>query len=406
MDMTSAFAAAGYDLQAFDASDMAYGTDRLLSDVMTATGPSIASNLYTTENEALLARSTSWSRNRISNGMNTIVEEAGKKIGFFSLASIGNFAQTKELTAADLALAASEQVAALQAQGADAILCIAGPDTDISGIYADLADLGVTAVLDAGATANSTAKANGIAVVAAGSGWDSVGCLNLTFAADGSMTAEPASMSAADLKSARGSYTTAQQTAYDSAFTSLQSLADGDEDVRSQTLFTFEANESADKTISFANYAAALYLAYADGDRANCPQDAADLTVTALAGGITELDFGDVTRGALCDAVPAGQRLVLARTASAAIGALIDTGTVTRTYEESLTAFEPTDGDALVVTDTATLEALEQAGGSYTILRDYGDVFWDIRMNINDVTNNFANPFTLPEAPQRGAGRK
>ena len=156
----------------------------------------------------------------------------------------------------------------------------------------------------------------------------------------------------------------------------------------------------------FANYAAALYLAYADGDRANCPQDAADLTVTALAGGITELDFGDVTRGALCDAVPAGQRLVLARTTSAAIGALIDTGTVTRTYEESLTAFEPTDGDALVVTDTATLEALEQAGGSYTILRDYGDVFWDIRMNINDVTNNFANPFTLPEAPQRGAGRK
>lgn len=95
-----------------------------------------------------------------------------------------------------------------------------------------------------------------------------MGCLNLTFAADGSMTAEPASMSTADLKSARGSYTTAQQTAYDSAFTSLQSLADGDEDVRSQTLFTFEANESADKTISFANYAAALYLAYADSDRA------------------------------------------------------------------------------------------------------------------------------------------
>ena len=53
-----------------------------------------------------------------------------------------------------------------------------------------------------------------------------------------------------------------------------------------------------------------------------------------------------------------------------------------------------------------SLYVSEQAGGSYTILRDYGDVFWDIRMNINDVTNNFANPFTLPEAPQRGAGRK
>ena len=39
---------------------------------------------------------------------------------------------------------------------------------------------------------------------------------------------------------------------------------------------------------------------------------------------------------------------------------------MTRTYEESLTAFEPTDGDALVVTDTATLEALEQACLLYT----------------------------------------
>ena len=48
-----------------------------------------------------------------------------------------------------------------------------------------------------------------------------------------------------------------------------------------------------------------------------------------------------------------------------------------------------------------------QAGGSYTILRDYGDVFWDIRMNINDVTNNFAKPrLRCPEAPQRGAGEK
>lgn len=406
MDMTSAFAAAGYDLQAFDASDLAYGTDRLLSDVVTAAGPSIASNLYTEENEALLARSTCWSRNRISNGMNAIVEEAGKKIGFFSLASVGNAAHAGELTAADLSLAASEQVAALQAKGADVILCIAGPDTDISAIRADLAGLGVAAVLDANTTAGSTAKDGGIVTVAAGTGWESIGCLNLTFEADGSMTVSPASVSAADLKSARGSYTQDQQTAYDSTFTSLQSLADGDEDVRSQTLFTFEANESAARTIGFGNYVAALYLAYADGDRANWPQDAAGLTVTALAGGITELEYGDITRGILCDAVPAGQRLVLARTTSAAIGALVDTGTVTRTYEESLTAFEVTEGDALVVTDTATLNALQQAGGSYTILRDYGDVFWDIRMNINDVTSNFANPFTLPEAPQRGAGRK
>ena len=106
----------------------------------------------------------------------------------------------------------------------------------------------------------------------------------------------------------------------------------------------------------------------------------------------------------MCDALPAGQRLVLVKTTSAAIGTLIDSGTVSRTYEESLLAYQVTDGAALLVTDTATLAALNDPGAE--ILRDYGDVFWDVRMNLNDATGNFASPFTLPEAPQRGAGRK
>ena len=42
----------------------------------------------------------------------------------------------------------------------------------------------------------------------------------------------------------------------------------------------------------------------------------------------------------------------------------------------------------------------------YTVLRDYGDVFWAVRMNINDLTNNFTENFTLPEAPQYGVGRR
>lgn len=406
MDMTSAFADAGYDLHAFDASDLAYGTERLLNDIMTSSGVSIASSLYTAENEALLARSTSWSRNRISNGMNCIVQEAGKRIGFFSLASTGNTAQADELTAADLALCASEQAAALQAKGADAIVCIVGPDTDISAIRSELAGLGISAVLDASATENSTARESGVTTVAAGNGWNSVGQLELTFGADGSLTAAASSVTPAELKTARGSYTAAQQAAYDSTFADLQNLAEGDDAVRGQTLFTLAENETAEKTISFGNYVASFYLSCADSDRGSWSEEAGDLTVTALAGGISELEIGDVTRGTLCDAVPAGERLVLVRTASAAIGALIDTGTVTRTYEEGLTAYEATDGDALLITDTATLAALTAAGGSYEILRDYGDVFWDIRMNLNDVTNNFAEPFTLPEAPQRGAGRK
>ena len=45
-------------------------------------------------------------------------------------------------------------------------------------------------------------------------------------------------------------------------------------------------------------------------------------------------------------------------------------------------------------------------GAEYTVLRDYGDVFWSVRMNINDLTANFTTEFVLPEAPQYGVGRR
>ena len=49
MDMTSAFGDVGYDLQCFDASDLAFGYERLLEDVVTASGESLASNLRDAE---------------------------------------------------------------------------------------------------------------------------------------------------------------------------------------------------------------------------------------------------------------------------------------------------------------------------------------------------------------------
>ncbi|MEE0801080.1 MAG: GH25 family lysozyme [Gemmiger sp.] len=403
MDMTSAFAAAGYDLQAFGASDLAYGSERLTENVVTASGPSLAANLLTEAGDPLLARTTCWSRNRISNGMNYIVQQAGKKIGFFALCITGSAVHADGLVAADLAMTASEQVAALQAEGADAIVCIAAPGTDVSGIRDSLAQLGVCAILDGSRTADAGSDNGSPVLVTAGAGWDGIGKVELHFDANGGVTASTDLITSEQLKSARGSYTDEQQAAYDSAFTGLQKLADGDEEVRAQKLFTFAENETASKTISFANYVASFYLALAEGDRANWPADATDLPVVALAGGVTELSYGDITRGALCDALPSSQQLLLVRTTSAAVADLIDSGNFVRPYEESLTAYEPTDGDVLLVTNSATLDVLTDDA---QVLRDYGDVFWDVRMNINDLTNNFTVPFTLPEAPQRGAGRK
>ena len=70
MDMLSSFSAAGYDLQAFGAEDLAYGISRLRSDANMGSGPSLAANLRDSDGAAIFYRSTSWNRNRITNGMN------------------------------------------------------------------------------------------------------------------------------------------------------------------------------------------------------------------------------------------------------------------------------------------------------------------------------------------------
>ena len=81
----------------------------------------------------------------------------------------------------------------------------------------------------------------------------------------------------------------------------------------------------------------------------------------------------------------------------------IDSGSVTRTYEAGLTGYEPDGETVLLAGDSVTLQALGE--GNYTVLRDYGDLFWDVRMNINDLTNNFTEYFILPAAPTYGVGR-
>ena len=76
---------------------------------------------------------------------------------------------------------------------------------------------------------------------------------------------------------------------------------------------------------------------------------------------------------------------------------------VSRTYQESLSEYEPAGDTVLIVTDTQTLAAIGTE--NYTVLRDYGDVYWDVRMNVNDLTENFTTDFILPEAPRYGVGR-
>ena len=407
MDMTSAFNAAGYDLQIFDAADLAYGTERLVEDAAVTSGPSLASTLQKKDGTPLFYRSTSWSRNRITNGLNHTVQRAGKTIGFFSLAQGGVYAHANDVTAEDLTRVAAEQVAALRAEGAQAIVCLTGAGTRLDA--AALAELGVNAIITADPGAES-GTVGGIPVLQAANGLQGVAALSLTFGADGSVTAADAgTLTAASLQSRRDSLSDEARRAYDSTAGELAALRTGDETVRAQTLFTMEENTEASRTISWGNFVAEVWLAYADGSRdAWLPLAeqqngaAAELPLTALAGGTAELEPGEITRGALLAALPAGERLQLVCTTAEAVAQLIDSGTVAETYQESLVPYEA-EGAALLITDTATLRTLPDQ--NYTVLQDYGDAFWNIRMNINDRTNNFAEPFVLPEAPTYGAGR-
>ena len=392
MDMTSAFAAACYDLQCFDASDLAFGYERLLDDVVTASGESLASNLLDAEGVPLFYRSTSWSRNRITNGRNAVLKAAGKRIGFFSLASLGASAESVHLSAADLAQTASEQVAALRGEGVDAIVCVVGPDTDCTEVLSDLANLGVHAVIAGGLT-EAPAGAP-LTVVPAGGGLQAVGRLQLTFTAEGAVEAAADTVSP-DTAAAQ------QPGEYQTAHDALNDLAAGDEEVRAQRLFTLAQGE---RSILFANYVAETYQNLAMADQANWPAEYQGMTAVGLAGGVDELTPGDVTRGALLDALPAPERVQLAAVTGAMYQELLDGGTAAETYTDSLRSkdIDPA-ATYLLVTDTGTLRSLTDQ--SYTVLRDYGDAFWCVRMAINDATAGFTEPFTLPEAPRYGVGR-
>ena len=443
MDMLSGFSAAGYDLQAMALDDFAYGTSRLVSDANMGSGPSLASNLINTDATAVFYRSTSWNRNRVTNGMYTIVERAGYKIGFFALNDTAQAAKISAsngefITARDWTDTANEQITALQNAGCDAIIAVAStaPEGDWQKA---LLNSGVTAIID-GTTAESSAN-----VLGAGLGLDGVAQLNLVFTQGGGCRAEVQSAVTADtLQAKRTDWETLaasaaaddQTTASDAADPDKDTEAAGGKDTAAPTesvdeaqqagadayiyaaaklagldaddqsiyytpLFTYAENPDTSKTISFGNYLAALYAEIVANDNAGGLPEGT--SAEAFAGGVTEPEYGDITRGDLLNALPATARIQLVSLPADAAKALADGGTVSRVYQNSLTEYAPEGDTAYIVTDTATLAALNV---DYTVLRDYGDVFWAVRMNVNDLTNNFNDDFVLPEAPQYGVGRR
>ena len=146
-----------------------------------------------------------------------------------------------------------------------------------------------------------------------------------------------------------------------------------------------------------------MYQEIAENDRSHWPEGWTDSAFTALAGNVGEPEYGDISRGTLLDLLPKAARLQLVSMSADNAAALVGAEGVSRTYQDSLSEYEAAGDTVLVVSDTQTLAAI--GTDNYTVLRDYGDVYWDVRMNINDLTANFTTDFTLPEAPRYGVGR-
>ena len=112
-----------------------------------------------------------------------------------------------------------------------------------------------------------------------------------------------------------------------------------DQSILYTPLFTYAANPDANKTISFGNYLAALYAEIVTNDPATGLPEGA--SVEAFAGGVTEPEYGEITRGDLMAALPATARIQLVSTTAEAARALADGGTVSRVYRNSLTEYAP-----------------------------------------------------------------
>jgi len=130
--------------------------------------------------------------------------------------------------------------------------------------------------------------------------------------------------------------------AYTSAAAEIATLDADDQSIYYTPLFTYAANPDANKTISFGNYLAALYAEIVTNDPATGLPEGA--SVEAFAGGVTEPEYGEITRGDLMAALPATARIQLVSTTAEAARALADGGTVSRVYQNSLTEYRPPRG--------------------------------------------------------------
>lgn len=187
---------AGYDLMAAGNHEFDFGTAQALSNASRASFPILSANIY--KDDAPLFQTTT------NNGCHTIIEKAGKKIGFFALittetATATNPAGITDLTFKDEIASAKTEIQELQAADCDAIIAVAhlGEYSNVPCTSEDLANAinkefpgALDVIIDGHSHTKEDKIVNDITIVQTGTGLTDLGKLTLTFDPEGNLTVQ------------------------------------------------------------------------------------------------------------------------------------------------------------------------------------------------------------------------
>lgn len=211
-DIIKLMNAAGYDGMTLGNHEFDYGKDAMLSNAKLTNFPVVAANVM--NNGQTLLKGVNRTKTQNSgdlydeNGGWFIKAVAGKKIGFFGISTVETAYKTNPnnlngTTFVDEISTAKAQVAALQAQRADAIIGImhVGIDASSKPTSHEIAQQvpGIDAIIDGHSHSTESTKVGGTVIEQTGTGASNLGKMVLSFDSTGNVTVTASNLSPAEV---------------------------------------------------------------------------------------------------------------------------------------------------------------------------------------------------------------
>lgn len=183
LDIINLMNLVGYDLMALGSSEISFGLDSFFRCLNAANFPILSSNVYMNEKPLL-------NQTGKSNGQNSIIEIAGKKVGFFGLTTeetrfVCFSPDLKNIFFKDEIEAAKSEVKKLKQQNVDAIVALAHIGDDLSSKITnkEIAKKvpGIDVIIDAYSHKEYIFEENSVLITQTGAGLANLGKINIKF---------------------------------------------------------------------------------------------------------------------------------------------------------------------------------------------------------------------------------